>query len=68
MAGEVWDEITYPVPNFNGCTVEVWEWIRNFIPHFVMDVITHPCRDLNGHVSKKGSQVTIHQWAGPSLQ
>ena len=26
---ETWDEITYPSPNFNGCTVEVWEWISN---------------------------------------
>ena len=39
----MWDEITYPFPNFNGCTVEVWEWINNFIPHFIMDVITYPC-------------------------
>ena len=23
---QVWDEITYPFPNFNGSTVEVWEW------------------------------------------
>ena len=22
------------------CTVEVWEWISNFIPHFIMSVIT----------------------------
>ena len=36
----VWDEITYPFPNFNGCTVEVWKWISNFIPHFIMDVTT----------------------------
>ena len=27
------DYITYPFPNFNGCTVEVWEWTSNFIPH-----------------------------------
>ena len=27
-------EITYPFPNFNGRTVEAWEWISNFIPHF----------------------------------
>ena len=31
----VWDEITYPFPNFNGCTVEVWEWMSSFIPHFI---------------------------------
>ena len=34
------DEITYPFLNFNGCTVEVWEWINNLIPHFTGDVIT----------------------------
>ena len=39
----VWDEITYPFPNFNGATVEVPEWIRNFIPHFTKHVITYPC-------------------------
>ena len=32
---KVWDEITYPFPNFNGTAVGVWEWISNFIPHFV---------------------------------
>ena len=21
----MWDEITYPFPNFNGCTIEVWD-------------------------------------------
>ena len=39
----MWDEIIYPFPNFNGCTIEVWEWISNFTPHFIMDVITYPC-------------------------
>ena len=38
----MWDEITYPFPNFNGCTIEVWAWISNFIPHFIMGVITYP--------------------------
>ena len=31
----MWDEITHPFPNFNGCTIEVWEWISNFIPLFI---------------------------------
>ena len=53
MPSKVWDEITYPFPNFNVATVEVWEWINNFIPHFIMDVITHPCN----HVSKR-----CHWW------
>ena len=34
MPSKVWDEITYPFSNFDGCIVEVWEWISNFIPHF----------------------------------
>ena len=40
---KVWNEITYPFPNFNGATVEFREWINNFISHFVMDLITSPC-------------------------
>ena len=31
---KVWDEITYLFPNYNGPTVEVWEWISDFIPPF----------------------------------
>ena len=30
---KVRDEITCPFLNFNGCTVDVWEWTSNFIPH-----------------------------------
>ena len=32
MVSKVWGVITYLFPNFNGCTVEVWEWISN-LPH-----------------------------------
>ena len=39
----MWDEITNPFPNFNGATVEVWEWISNFIPHCIEFMITYPC-------------------------
>ena len=31
MPGKVWVEFTYPFS-----TVEVWEWITNFIQHFIM--------------------------------
>ena len=27
LPSKVWDNITHPYPNFNGCTVEVWEWL-----------------------------------------
>ena len=58
--GTVWDEITYPFPNVNGATPKVWEWISNFILYCIMDVITHPCRDL----SMKGvTSVDIDVWA-----
>ena len=42
LASKVWDEITYPFPNFNSCTIKIWEWISNLIPHFIMDLITYP--------------------------
>ena len=29
MASKVWEEITYPFPNFNGCTTEVWDTLYN---------------------------------------
>ena len=55
MPSKVWDEINYPFPNLNGCTIELWEWISNFIRHFIMDVITYPFLGLKlYHVSKGG--------------
>ena len=30
-------EIIYPFPNFDGFTVEVWEWVSNFT-HTVLDM------------------------------
>ena len=45
MPSKIWDEITYPFLNFNGATVEVKEWISNFIPHLTGHVITYPCWD-----------------------
>ena len=38
----MWDGITYPFPNFNGDTVEVWGWISNVIQHFKWTRITYP--------------------------
>ena len=34
-------EFSYPFSNFNGAAV--WEWLSNFTPQFIMDVITYPC-------------------------
>ena len=33
----VWNKIMNPSPNFNSAIFEVWEWIRNFITHFITD-------------------------------
>ena len=44
---KVWDEINHRFPNYNDCTVEVWEWIGDFILHFILSVITCPCWDLS---------------------
>ena len=41
MPSKVWDEILYSLPNFNGGTIEVLEWMSNFISYFIMDVITY---------------------------
>ena len=62
MPSTMWDQITYPFPNFNGCTVEVWEWISNFIPHFIRDVITYPCRNWMIFVGVYRTSVLIMSW------
>ena len=40
-----WSGITYPFPNFNCVTVEVWEWTGNFTSHFIMHVIIYSSLD-----------------------
>ena len=42
MPSKVCDEITYPFANFNAAAIEVWEWIGNAMPHFIIDAITYP--------------------------
>ena len=55
MSNKVWDEIIYPFLNFNGCTVEVTEWISNSMPHFIGRVITYPCWDWSKPMLVKGA-------------
>ena len=38
MLSKVW-EITYPFPNLNGCAIEVWEWIKDFIPQLIQLIV-----------------------------
>ena len=41
VARHQWVELIIPFANFNGKTVEVWEWKSNFIPHFSGHLITY---------------------------
>ena len=34
--------MTHQFPNFNGATIESGEWKKNFTPHLIGNVITHP--------------------------
>ena len=47
MLDKVWGEISYPFPNFNGATVEVWEWLSNLYP-----TLHNGCNDLSMLISK----------------
>ena len=40
--------------HFNSCTVDVWGWISNFSPHFMTDIITNTCWDMNYTMLVKG--------------
>ena len=41
VARPQWVELIIPFANFNGTTVEVWEWKSNFIQHFSGHLITY---------------------------
>ena len=59
----MWDEITYSIPNFNVCSVKVWELINMFIPRVIMDVTSYPHWDkVKPHFNLvKGSQVALNR-------
>ena len=35
------DEINHSFPKFDGFSVEVWEWMNDFIQNYAVDVITY---------------------------
>ena len=47
MPCDVWNEITYPIPNFNDGTIEDMELKSNFIPLFMINVTTYPYWDYS---------------------
>ena len=49
-----WNEIAYPLPNFKGCTIEVWEWISHPTFYWACDYLS--MLGLKSiHVSKRGT-------------
>ena len=40
MSSEMLDKITYSFLELNSFTVEMWEWMSNAIPLFIMAIIT----------------------------
>ena len=44
---KLWDEITYPFPNFNGVVIKAWECISDFITHITGHAIAFPRWDLS---------------------
>ena len=56
MPSEVWDEITCPFSNFNGCTDGFWEWITDFILQITVDATTYPCWYFRLYMLVKGSR------------
>ena len=63
---KMWDEVIYPSPNFNGGTVEVWEWISNFIPHFTGSVIAYQF-DRKGLAVYNTCSPNFHCWFERSI-
>ena len=58
MISKVWDKTTCPFPKFNGTTIEVWEWIIKFTPHFTGHMITYPCTAALVHLHRGDRKVT----------
>ena len=52
----VWDGVAYSFLNFNGCTVEVWEWMSDFVRHF---------RDARDYLSMLGLGLVRVSKRGP---
>ena len=59
----MWDKITYAFPNFNGWTVEVWEWMIDFITHLT-GLLIHAGIKVN-RVSKRATAINnMHNGIG----
>ena len=60
IVSKVWHEITDPFPNFNGCSIEVWEWISKFISHLITDHVLQSYLEI--------PKVSVHYQSHPAYQ
>ena len=44
--------------NLNGFTIEVWAWISNFVPHFIIDVIIAGLMDHRSDPKSQDTKLT----------
>ena len=61
---KVWYKITYTFIKFKDVTLEIWEWIRNFI-HSLGHVITYPCWEYSESMLVKGPLVFHRSYVIP---
>ena len=62
------DKITYPFPNLDSATVEVWEWTGNFIPHFIMNTDGSYLPGLIQDLQPTNERRRYFHWLGASLE
>ena len=60
MHSKVQGVVTYQFPNFNGYTVEVLEWIGNFISYFTDHVISNSCQEQISCQPHQINSLTLH--------
>ena len=58
---KVCDGITYPFPNFNSCSIEVWEWM---LFHPTLYWTFHYLSMLGLKLTHLPSATYMHQWTG----
>ena len=61
MSSKIWGEITYPFPNCNGCTLEIWEWISNLISHYDWCNFLSMLELKLNHIGKKSPWHYVHR-------
>ena len=63
----VWDGVACPFPDFGGATVEVWEWMSDFVAHITGHAIACPCWDWGWTMLVEGAPGHLSTWTIPFL-